>query len=137
MMVSERFTYSFSEPINPEQLQTLFQQTDWAKTRSPLDIQHMLDNSQLILGVWDDDQLVGFARVVTDDIYRAWIEDIVVDEKHRHSGIGTHIVKKLLKRLEHIENVTIDCIPELETFYGKHGFKTKSVISMQVSHQPS
>lgn len=130
----ERFTFSFTEPINPEQLQALFQQTDWAKSRSPLDIQQMIDNSQLILGVWDDDQLVGFARVVTDDIYRAWIEDVIVDEAYRKHGIGSHMVQKLLKRLQHIENITLDCVPDLTPFYEKHGFTTKKVTSMQVTH---
>ena len=136
MTISERFTFSFTEPINPEQLQALFQQTGWAKSRTPLEIQQMLDNSQLILGVWEDDQLIGFARVVTDDIYRAWIEDVVVDEAHRKNGIASHIIQKLLKRLEHIENVTLDCEASLVPFYGRHGFKVKGTTSMDVRHQP-
>ena len=126
----EKFTFSFTEPINPEELQGLFKQTTWAKTRSPLDIQHMLDNSQLILGVWDDDKLVGFARVITDDIYRAWIEDVVVEKSYRRQGIGTHMLSKLLKRLEHIEDVILDCDPKIVPFYEKRGFKTKTAASM-------
>ena len=125
------FIYSFTEPINPEDLQSLFQQTDWARRRSPLDIQQMLDRSQLTLGVWDDDRLIGFARVVTDDLYRAWIEDLVVDHAYRKQGIASLMLEKLLKRLEHIELVMLDCIAEWEVFYARFGFQPKTGASMQ------
>ena len=125
------FIYSFTEPINPEDLQSLFQQTDWARRRSPLDIQQMLDRSQLTLGVWDDDCLIGFARVVTDDLYRAWIEDVVVDHAYRKQGIASLMLEKLLKRLEHIELVMLDCVPEWAAFYAKFGFQRKAGVSME------
>jgi GNAT superfamily N-acetyltransferase len=130
--MSDQFTFSFTEPINPEMLQLLFQQADWATNRSPLDIQQMLDNSQLTLGVWDDDKLIGFARVITDNIYRAWIEDVVVDEPYHEQGVGSHIIAKLLKRLEHIEDITLHCIAELVPFYEKHGFTNKMIASMHI-----
>ncbi len=132
--MSEQFTFSFTEPINPETLQMLFKQAEWTTNRSPLDIQQMLDHSQLTLGVWDDDKLIGFARVITDNIYRAWIEDIIVDEAYHEQGIGSHIVDKLLKRLEHIEEVTLNCLAELVPFYERQGFKTKTIASMHITH---
>lgn len=130
----EQFTFSFTEPINPETLQMLFKQAEWTANRSPLDIQQMLDHSQLTLGVWDDDKLIGFARVITDNIYRAWIEDIIVDKSYHEQGIGSHIVDKLLKRLEHIEDVTLNCQIELIPFYEKQGFKNKKIASMHITH---
>ena len=131
--MSDQFTFSFTEPINPEILQILFKQADWTANRTPLDIQQMLDHSQLILGVWDDDKLIGFARVVTDNIYRAWILDVIVDQAYHEQGVGSHIVAKLLKRLEHIEEVILDCDTELVSFYEKHGFKMKSSASMHIT----
>ena len=128
----QQFTYSFTEPINPEVLQQLLKQTDWADTRKPLDLQQMLDNSQLTLGVWHDDKLIGFARVVTDDIYRAWIEDVIVHKDFRKMGIGSHMIEKLLKRLEHVEDISLICNHDLEPFYEKKGFKSKSIAYMHV-----
>ena len=71
--MSKPYIYSFTEPINPEALRVLLGQTDWADTRSPLDIQRMLDRSQITLGVWNEDRLIAFSRVITDDMYRALI----------------------------------------------------------------
>ncbi len=124
------YIFSFTEPINPEQLKALFAQTPWAKAREPLDIQRMLDRSQLTLGVWDEDRLIGFARVITDDRYRALVDDVVVDSAHRKQGVASAMLDKLLKRLQHIEEIMLDCAPALEGFYGKFGFKPKDSSSM-------
>ena len=125
-----RYIYSFGEPINPEDLHRLFQQTDWANARGPLDIQQMLDHSHLTLGVWDEERLIAFARVITDDRYRALIDDVVVDSDYRHRGIASRMLDKLLKRLEHIEQVMLDCDSELASFYAMFGFREKGGASM-------
>ncbi len=127
-----RYIYSFSEPLNPEELCLLFQQTNWADTRSPLDIQLMLDRSQITLGVWDEDHLIGFARVITDDLYRALIDDVVVDRAYRHQGVASQMLEKILKRTEHIEVVMLDCGEELIGFYKQFGFKPKDGASLQL-----
>ncbi|MCY4145964.1 MAG: GNAT family N-acetyltransferase [Chloroflexi bacterium] len=125
-----RYIYSFGEPINPEDLHRLLQQTDWAQTRDPLDIQYMLDRSQLTLGVWDEERLIAFARVITDDRYRALIDDVVVDSGYRGHGIASQMLGRLLKRLEHIEQVMLDCGSELAPFYAKFGFGQKECATM-------
>ena len=125
-----RYIYSFTEPINPEDLHALFQQTDWADTRDPLDIQQMLDGSHLTLGVWDEDRLIAFARVITDDLYRAIIDDVVVDNAYRRHGIASQILERILARTQHIEVIMLDCGPELAGFYGKFGFNVKEMSAM-------
>lgn len=127
-----RYIYSFSEPLNPEELFQLFQQTSWAETRSPLDIQRMLDRSQITLGVWDEDHLIGFARVITDDLYRALIDDVVVDQAYRKQGVASQMLDKIQKRTEHIEVVMLDCDTELSGFYGQFGFELKDSASLQL-----
>ena len=127
-----RYIYSFTEPINPEELYHLLQQTHWADSRSPLDIQQMLDRSQITLGVWDEDRLIAFARVITDDLYRALLDDVVVSSAYRNRGIATQMLDKILKRTEHIEIVMLDCDAEMTGFYAKLGFKPKDVASMQL-----
>ncbi len=128
--MSKPYTYSFSEPINPEALRALLVQTDWADTRSLLDIQRMLDHSQITLGVWKDDHLIAFSRVITDDIYRALIDDVVVDKAFRDQGIATTMLDKLLNRLQHVEQVMLDCATGLSGFYARFGFRPKGGSSM-------
>ena len=130
-----RYIYSFTEPINPEELLRLLKQTDWASTRGPLDIQQMLDRSQITLGVWDEDQLIAFARVLTDDRYRALIDDVVVDSAYRERGVASEMLERILKRTQHIEIVMLDCSSQLAEFYGKFGFEHKGGASMELRNR--
>ncbi|MCY3866730.1 MAG: GNAT family N-acetyltransferase [Chloroflexi bacterium] len=113
----------------------LFKQTGWANTRNPLDVQQMLDRCHFTLGVWDEDQLIGFSRVITDDRYRALIDDVVVDSAYRGQGIASEMLDKMLKRMQHIETIMLDCAPELESFYGRFGFKAKDCSSMELNNE--
>ena len=72
--------YSFERPLAPQDVQRLLKQTGWASNRDISGIEKMLANSFLTIGVWDDDRLIGFARVFSDGVYRALIDDVVVDE---------------------------------------------------------
>ncbi len=72
-------TYTFDRPLPLDAVQRLLAQTDWAAHRSPADLQTMLAGS-VCVGAWQADRLVGFARVITDGVYRALLEDVVVDE---------------------------------------------------------
>ncbi len=130
-----RYIYSFTEPINPEELHRLLLQTSWANDRGPLDIQQMLDRSQITLGVWHEDRLIAFSRVITDDRYRALIDDVVVDGAYRKQGIASEMLERILKRTQHIELVMLDCDSNLVGFYGKFGFDQKGGASLELRNR--
>jgi GNAT superfamily N-acetyltransferase len=117
--------YSFELPIKPEQLQALFRQTDWAEDRSIEGIQTMLEGTAVVLGAYEDDRLIGFARTITDGIYRGLIDDVVVEESRRGQGIGSELMGKLLERLTEIgiEEIFLHCGKDVVPFYQRHGFK--------------
>ena len=113
----------------------MLRQTDWANKRDPLDIQQMLDRSQITLGVWHEDQLIGFSRVITDDCYRALIDDVVVDSAYRNQGIASEMLNRILKRTQHIEIVMLDCSLQLADFYRGFGFEVKRGASMELRNK--
>jgi len=123
--------YSFERTVKPEQLQVLFQQTDWAEDRSIEGIQTMLEGTAVVLGAYEDDRLIGFARTITDGIYRGLIDDLVVEESRRGEGVGTELMKKLIEKLKEvgIEELFLRCGPDVVSFYQRHGFKiTRGVV---------
>ena len=130
--MSQRYIYSFTEPIEPDALRALLRQTGWADRRRPLEIQRMLDNSLITLGVWHDERLIAFSRVITDDCFRALIDDVVVDSAYRGMGIGSAMMKKLLLRTQHIEIVMLDCATDTAPFYERFGFEVKVGRSMEL-----
>lgn len=117
------YRYDLDRAITPSDLLPLFAQAGWTAKRTPGAVQRMLDNTRAQVSAWDGDQLVGFARAVTDDVYRAVIEDVIVDQAHRGQGIGAALVRLLLERLAHVEEIVLVCEDDLIPFYERHGFE--------------
>ena len=123
--------YSFELPIKPEQLQVLFRQTDWAEDRSIEGIRTMLEGTAVVLGAWEADRLIGFARTITDGIYRGLIDDVVVEKSRSGQGIGSELMRRLLERLTEIgiEEIFLRCGKDVVPYYQRHGFKiTRGVV---------
>jgi GNAT superfamily N-acetyltransferase len=124
-VMTEELTYSFTREVDVEQLQNLFQQTDWAARRTIRDLQKMLDNTSYCLTVWQTDRLVGFARVLTDDVYRGLLDDVVVGGEFRGHDVGREMLNRIVERFGHLEELLLGCHDELVPFYEKFGFKVE------------
>jgi len=109
-----------------EKLQVLFNQnTSWAQGRTIEDIKQMLANSNVIITIWKNNNLVGFGRATTDQIYRAVLWDIVVSKDEQRLGLGKFIVEELLKdeKINSAEKVYL-MTTDSKNFYTQLGFKT-------------
>ena len=95
--------YSFDYPISPQDLQQLFQETDWANNRNLNDIKKMLNGSSIVIGAWSNGQLIGFARVITDNVFRALIDDVIIHPIKRGKGVGSNLIQKLIDRLTELK----------------------------------
>ena len=125
--------YSFDRQIEPEQLQGLLRQTSWANRRRLEGIQKMLEGTPLTLGAWEDDRLVGFVRVMTDGIYRALIDDVVVEESKRGTGIGSELMRRAIERLAEVEEVFLRCGEHVVPFYERHRFERSNGVIMDLT----
>ena len=68
----------------------------WAKSRTINDLKKCLANSDVIVSLWVDNEIVGFGRALTDGIYRGVLWDVVIDQNHQGKGFGKLIVKNIL-----------------------------------------
>lgn len=72
----------------------------WAKGRSLENVKKSIENS-LCFGVYNDtEQLLGFARVVTDKVAFAYLMDVFILEEHRGKGLGKILVKHIIEHPE-------------------------------------
>ena len=98
--------------------------TFWAKNRSINDLKKCLANSDVIVSIWVENEIVGFGRALTDGIYRGILWDVVIDQNHQGKGLGTLIVKKLLssKKIRNTKKLYL-MTTNKKLFYSQFGFK--------------
>lgn len=122
-MMTNEIQFQRNARIASETLRDLFMQTDWAKQRSLEGIARMLQQTPLHVSAWHNGELIGFARALSDGVYRAVIEDVIVTQQLRGNGIGKKLVKLLLIELVEVEEIMLGCMEELAPFYERFGFK--------------
>jgi GNAT superfamily N-acetyltransferase len=69
--------------------------THWAKDFSDKRILKSIEHS-LCFGVYENKQQVGFARVVTDYTYSAWIADVFIVVEKQRQGYGHILMNAIL-----------------------------------------
>ena len=117
-----------------EKLQVLFNQnTLWAKDRSIKRIKTMLANSNVIITIWKNNNIVGFGRATTDQVYRAVLWDIVVSKDMQRIGLGKVLVEELLKdkKINSAEKVYL-MTTDSKDFYTQLGFKVNLKQSLMI-----
>ncbi|MBZ9535745.1 GNAT family N-acetyltransferase [Cytobacillus oceanisediminis] len=109
--------------IKASEVMELYKDAVWWNERTEQDMEKMLSQASLAVGAWKNNALIGFARAISDGIFRAYIEDVVIHSSYNRKGIGTQLIDKLLKELSDIDVISLFCEEDLITFYSKNEFK--------------
>ncbi len=106
----------------------LYQQEWWSVHRQVEDVKVMLKNSDLIFGFQEGERLIGFARVLSDFVYKALLFDILIAVDQRGQGLGKKLMTTILEypKLAHTSHFELYCLPAMESFYRPFGFITKA-----------
>ena len=114
--------------ITPEAVKRLLDGSYWAPDRSLDLIEKTLENS-ICVGVFDEEELVGFARVVTDKAVFAWIADVIVSNAHRGKGIGKEIIRFIQAHPDVPEHSQLLRTRDAHGLYEQFGFTRSEVMS--------
>ena len=112
---------------NVEEFNLLYDAVGWGAYDEKI-TQKALDNTFYSVSVYDDNNIVGYGRIIGDAICFLYIQDIMVKPKYQGNKIGTMIMKKLLEKINEIKKENSDLRVYLgasknrERFYEKFGF---------------
>ena len=80
-----------------------------------------------MVSVYENENLVGFGRIICDGIVHALILDLIVDPEFQNKGIGGLILDKLVEKCKQhqIRDIQLFCAIGYSSFYEKRGFKKR------------
>ncbi|MGQ4650254.1 GNAT family N-acetyltransferase [Lyngbya aestuarii] len=110
------------------ELTQLYKNEFWSQNRSKQDVTKMLATSDIVIGLAGKGaELIGFARVLTDFVYRAFIFDVIVKPTHRKQALGKKLLDLIVThpQLQAVEYLGLYCLPEMVSFYENWGFTTE------------
>ena len=115
-----RYTDSL-KGVTPGMLVGFFE--GWKSPHDPETHLDILRRSDFIILAFDSGnrKVVGFVTALTDHVQAAFIPLLEVLPAYRGRGIGTQLVKRMLKKLERIPAVDLTCDPAMQAFYARFG----------------
>jgi predicted N-acetyltransferase YhbS len=84
--------------------------------------QSIFESSDVVVFVFDADEVVGFGRAISDGGKNACLLDVAVLPEYQGKGIGIMIVDSILDHLKGC-NVLLFANPGREAFYERFGFR--------------
>ena len=107
-----------------EQLSSFYFDTWWTSYRTKQELQDGIEHSSINFFAIEGDRLIGIARVLTDDQFKAFILDVVVDPAYQNKGVGTFIMTSIEEspRLANVDHIELFCKGEMIPYYNKLGF---------------
>jgi GNAT superfamily N-acetyltransferase len=108
------------------QLMHLYRGEWWSRDRTEADVRRMLAETDIVIALIDSetDRLAGFARALSDGVYKAFLFDVIVDSAHRGTGLGKQLLDAVFAHpaLQDVQHLELYCRPEHVAFYEKWGF---------------
>lgn len=87
-----------------------------------------LENTLYSVSIYDDENIIGYGRIIGDKVIFIYIQDIMVKKEYQGKKVGTKIMNLLLRKIGEYKKINPDlrvylgALKGKEKFYEKFGF---------------
>jgi ribosomal protein S18 acetylase RimI-like enzyme len=92
-------------------------------TKTPEGLRTAFGNSMFRCFARDESRLVGVGRALADGVDCSYLCDVAVLPSHQGTGLGQHVVDRLLEASRGHKKIILYSVPGKEPFYRRFGFK--------------
>lgn len=105
-------------------IKALWDKIEFSRGRDPETIRHAILNTEFFVHAWEEQRLIGTARVITDGAYYATLWDVIVDPSYQAQGVGKALVEAACAPFLNrgFSFVALFSAQAKEPFYEKLGF---------------
>lgn len=106
-----------------DQVVDLYRANGWSAAEKPDLLAKALQHSHAVIAAWDGNKLIGLGNAITDGYLVVYYPHLLVLPEYQGKGIGTTMMKFLLKKYEGFHQHMIVADADAATFYQKCGFE--------------
>ena len=122
------FKYKSDSIIDKKQLVNLFNSVGWKTAEYPNRLYSAIKNSEYVMSVWDDDELIGLISAISDGAINVFITYLLIKPKYQKQGIGTILMKDFCKKYEGFGRRIVSTELDKEDYYNRFGFKIDGIV---------
>ncbi len=124
-----------NDAFEHEELRQLYAAVGWsAYTADVPALATAIANSTYVVSARARNELIGLARVLSDDVSIFYLQDILVHPDYQHRGLGSSLLAACLERFDHVRQKVLltDDQPSQHRFYESMGFADTSKLESGV-----
>jgi len=116
-------------------------ETVWGKGPSLEQTELAMNNTLFRISVWDNDRIIGMARMIGDMGLCYYIKDVIVIPEYQNRGVGRLMINELLRFIN--DNgvsgtdifVELCAMPDKIGFYEKFGFTSNEAQRLRIMYR--
>ncbi|HDR7448023.1 MULTISPECIES: GNAT family N-acetyltransferase [Bacillus] len=127
--MNNRINYTIKHPTDFNGLLSLYESLEWNSLNLTLnELEQMCKQSWYVIYAFDDKELVGMGRIISDGVITGVICGVCVLPKYQSIGIGKEIVERLIQHCEQKKVIPqLMCVEKSQSYYESIGFEVFSV----------
>lgn len=120
-----KIDYTIQPPEDFGKLEHLYESLGWNSLKLTVsDLERMCKQSWYAVYAYDEQQLVGMGRVISDGVITAIICGVCVLPGYQSQGIGKEIMNRIIEHCEKNKVIPqLMCVENLESYYNEFGFE--------------
>lgn len=118
-------TYKSINKFNEDDIKSLYEDAGWTSYTNDISkLIKAIEASLMVVTAWDNEKLIGLIRVVGDGVTIIYIQDILVLSAYKRRGIGSTLLKSVLKEYKNVRQKVLltDDREETRSFYEANEF---------------
>ncbi|HEY2544325.1 MAG TPA: GNAT family N-acetyltransferase [Gaiellaceae bacterium] len=108
--------------IDVDAVHAYLAQSYWAEGRPLAEVERLTREAQRVVGLYKDDEQIGYCRAFTDDMSAAYLADVYVLEEHRGRGLGLELVREMIENGPFARRRWLLHTRDMHRLYAKLGF---------------
>lgn len=125
--MKENFEYKYNVEISKEQLVKLFKSVGWKTAEYPEELYNAIKNSEYVMSIWENENLVGLISAITDGYINVFITYLLVKPEYQNIGLGKIMMDDFSKTFEGFGRRILTTELDKEKFYNKFNFNINGI----------
>lgn len=125
--MEKNFTYKYEKDIDKQQLANLFNSVGWKTAEYPNRLYNAIKNSQHVMTVWDNENLIGLLSAITDGYINVFITYLLVNPNYQKIGLGKTMMKDFMEKFDGFGRRILTTELDKENYYQKFGFQIDGI----------
>ena len=122
------FKYKYDSVIDKKQLVNLFNSVGWKTAEYPNRLYSAIKNSEYIMSVWNNDELIGLISAISDGAINVFITYLLVKPEYQNKGVGKIMMNDFCKHFKGYGRRILSTELDKEKYYNKFGFVVDGIV---------